>query len=494
MPGTNIWPLAFVAFIPILFYRVRFNAKYGWVASSVFSLAVSVYFGHWYFILMGGGFGGAILALSSIIGFAFLYFLVFELSVWVSWRRPTLMPFALPILWTAFDFARTSIPGCKMAWFPVIANTQAGNLGLLQNLSAGGVELVTFLILVVNASFAYILVKPTRINRYLWASLVLAAPLFLSIAGTITVNRLNESSDAGYTPKVALIQGWPDKGQGPGDFIRDNLDEFAEAGSVVVFPEIFLGDFNDSSFRDVCKEAAVDYGIYLVVQGPESISDCSYNTAVLFNPGGEIELKYRKQYIPPGDYTLPGGGLVTRNGIEDAGLLICYDTHFPEAPREQARDGVRYFLVPSNDVGYGDDFFYRVHFNNHVFRAVENRAYIYVAGADGITGAIGPTGRVIEELPSGVKGEALLVKEQPIIGDVTFYARYPWFFPVAIIGGLLFVLVAGVTSSRSRWRMSETERDTEPEREAVPEEGERVIEAVEPGETIGGGNGSKKAR
>ncbi|MCP4230745.1 MAG: apolipoprotein N-acyltransferase [bacterium] len=494
MPETIIWPLAFVAFIPLLFYRVRFNARYGWVATWVFSLGISVYFGHWYFTLMGSGFGGVILASLCIIGFALLYFLIFELAVWVSWRRPTLMPFALPVLWTAFDFVRTVVPGFNQAWFPVITNTQAGNLGLLQNLSVGGVELVTFLILVVNAAIAYVLVKPLKLNRYVWAALVLAGPLFLSVAGTITVNRLNELSDTGNTPKVVLVQGWPDRGQEPGDFIRDNLDKYGKSDSVVVFPEIFLGDFSDSAFRESCRDAAVDFGVYLVIQGPETISGSSYNTAELINPDGETLLKYQKQYIPPGDLTLPGRGLILREGLDDAGLLICYDTHFAPAIREQSRDGVRFFLVPSNDVGYGDAFFYRVHFNNHIFRAVENRAYVYIAGADGITGAISPTGRVIGELPVGVRGEALLVDEQPLIGGITFYARYPWIFPAALIGGLLFVLVAGTTSHRSRWRVSKTERETEPEKDDVSEEGEKVIEAVGPDDTIGGGNGSKKAR
>jgi len=165
MPGLSIWPFAVFAFVPILFHRVRYNVKFGWIGSLVFSLIMSVYFGHWYFTLMGSGFGAVIYALLSILGFALLYFLVFELAVWVSWRRPILMPFALPVLWTAFDLLRTMTPGVNLAWFPVIANSQAGNLGILQSMSAGGVGLVTFLLLLVNASLAYVLVKPIKIPR-----------------------------------------------------------------------------------------------------------------------------------------------------------------------------------------------------------------------------------------------------------------------------------------------------------------------------------------
>jgi apolipoprotein N-acyltransferase len=186
---------------------------------------------------------------------------------------------------------------------------------------------------------------------------------------------------------------------------------------------------------------------------------------------------------------------VERNGFDDAGLLICYDTHFASAPREQARDGVRFFLVPSNDVGYGDEFFYQVHFNNHIFRAVENRAYIYVSGADGITGAISPTGKVLGTLPIGVRGEALVIGEQPIVGDVTFYTRFPWVFPVALCGGLLFILVAAATSHRSRWRITrEVEKDEKCEEEVLSDDTEKVIEAVPPDNPVSGGNGSNGQR
>lgn len=495
MPGTGIWPLALVAFVPILVHRVRYNVKLGWVGSLVFALVVSVYFGRWYFTLFGGGFGAILFSLFAIIGFALLYYIVLELAVWVSWRRPVLMPFALPVLWTAFDLFRTMTPGVNLAWFPVIANSQADNLGILQSLSVGGVELVTFLILLVNASLAYVLVKPIKIPRYIWAAFILLGPLFLSISGIITVNRLNQSEETDNIPEVVLIQGWPDKGEGAESFIRADLDEFGEPGAIVVFPEIFMGDFSDPDFREGCRSAAEDFGVYLVVQGPETISGCSYNAAVLFGPDGKALLKYRKQYIPPGDPTIPGRGLDERNGFDDAGLLICYDTHFASAPQEQARDGVRFFLVPSNNVGYGDEFFYRIHFNNHIFRAVENRAYIYVSGADGITGAISPTGKVLGTLPIGVRGEALVIGEQPIIGDVTFYSRFPWVFPVALAGGLLFILVAAAISHRSRWRTTrEVEKGEIREEEALPDDTEKVIEAVTPDNPVSGGNGSNGQR
>ncbi len=495
MPGTGIWPLALLAFVPILVHRVRYNVKFGWAGSLVFAFVMSGYFGRWYFTFAGGGFGAIVFSVFAIAGFALLYFAVFELAVWVSWRRPAWMPFALPVLWTAFDLFRTSTPGVNIAWFPVIANSQAGNLGILQSMSVGGVELVTFLILLVNASLAYVLVKPVKIPRYVWAAFILLGPLFLSVSGIITVNRLNQPGEKDTVPKTVLIQDWPDIDQDSDDFIRSNLEEFAESGAIVVFPEISLGDFSDPDFSEDCRNAAVDYGVYLVVQGPETISGNHYNTAILFDPTGEALLKYRKQKTAPGESSIPGRGLVERNGFDDTGLLICYDTHFASAPREPARVGVRFFMVPSNDVGYGDDFFYPVHFNNHIFRAVETRAYIYVSGADGITGAISPTGKVLGTLPIGVRGEALVISEQPLVGDVTFYARFPWVFPVALCGGLLFILVAAVTSHRSRWRTTrEVEKSEEREGEALSDGTEKTIEAVPPDNTVGGGNGSKEKR
>ncbi len=492
MPGTGIWPFALVAFVPILVHRVRYNVRYGWIGSLLFALLVSAYFGHWYFTFTGGSYGGVVFSLFAIVGFALLYFVVFELAVWASWRRPALMPFALPVLWASFDLFRTVTPVINRAWFPVIANSQAGNLGILQSMSVGGVELVTFAVLLVNASLAYVLVKPVKIPRYFWAAFVLAGPLFLSISGIVAVNRLGQTETTDNVPEVVLIQGWPDTNESAGDFITSNLDEFAEPGDIVVFPELFLGDFSDPEYREVCSDVAANYGVYLVVQGPETISGSFYNMTVMYDPDGEPLLKYRKQHIAPGEASLSSRGLVERNGFDNAGLLICYDTHFAPSPREQTREGVRFFLVPSNDVGYGNEFFYKIHFNNHIFRAVENRAYIYVSTVDGITGAISPTGKVLGTLPLGVNGEALKIAEKPILGDVTFYARYPWVFPIALAIGLLFALVAATTSHRSRWRVSETEESAKREEEVLPAGEEEVIEAVRPGDELGGGNGSKR--
>ena len=117
------------------------------------------------------------------------------------------------------------------------------------------------------------------------------------------------------------------------------------------------------------------------------------------------------------------------------------------------------------------------------------------AGADGITGAISPAGKVLGTIPIGVRGEALIIDEQPIIGHVTFYARYPWVFPVTLFGGLLFIMIAAATSHRSRWRTTrEVEKSEEREEEVLSDDTEKVIEAVPPDYPVSGGNGSKEKR
>ncbi|MHA2024061.1 MAG: carbon-nitrogen hydrolase family protein [Candidatus Thorarchaeota archaeon] len=75
-----------------------------------------------------------------------------------------------------------------------------------------------------------------------------------------------------------------------------------------------------------------------------------YNTAIVFNPKGEIEAKYRKIFPwMPFEDTASGTDFVTFEipGITTVGLVICYDLWFPEIFRTLAWKGAEVILQPS---------------------------------------------------------------------------------------------------------------------------------------------------
>ena len=90
---------------------------------------------------------------------------------------------------------------------------------------------------------------------------------------------------------------------------------------------------------------AVVYGF------PEREGTEVYNAALVIGPDGAALAHHRKLAIPPGfelDYFTPGSGLTlfAFGGLK-FGLLICYDSEFPEAVRATAEAGAEAILVPT---------------------------------------------------------------------------------------------------------------------------------------------------
>ncbi len=75
-----------------------------------------------------------------------------------------------------------------------------------------------------------------------------------------------------------------------------------------------------------------------------------YNTAIAFNPKGEMVAKYRKIYPwEPYEDTAKGSEFVVFDipGVTKVGLVICYDLWFPELFRTLAWMGAEVILQPS---------------------------------------------------------------------------------------------------------------------------------------------------
>jgi formamidase len=99
------------------------------------------------------------------------------------------------------------------------------------------------------------------------------------------------------------------------------------------------------------SQLAKDVGCWLV---PGSFLEADgskvYNTAIVFNPKGEIVAKYRKIYPwMPFEDTANGTDFVVFEipGITKVGLVICYDLWFPELFRTLAWMGAEVILQPS---------------------------------------------------------------------------------------------------------------------------------------------------
>lgn len=162
----------------------------------------------------------------------------------------------------------------------------------------------------------------------------------------------------------------------------------AEKASLVIFPELALSGLMRATSEtvpgpstEVLAAKAKEYGVYVVVGLLERYKEKFYNTAVLIGPGGIVG-KYRKIHlwypsedeipVEPGDLGYP----VFTTNIGKIGMMICYDSWFPEPARVLALNGAEIIAVPTYTGLHSEfDYIFRT-------RALEN--HVWIVGANGI--------------------------------------------------------------------------------------------------------------
>lgn len=170
-----------------------------------------------------------------------------------------------------------------------------------------------------------------------------------------------------------------------------------------VFPEFFnaplMAEFNHLKESDAIRELAkfteviknrmsefsISYNINIISGSmPELIGDTLYNVGYLCRRDGSIE-RYEKIHVTPDEAKVwgmqRGSELKTfETDCGKIGILICYDSEFPELSRLLADEGMDILFVPfltDTQNGYS-----RVRLCAQA-RAVENECYVAIAGSVG---------------------------------------------------------------------------------------------------------------
>ncbi|WP_367388378.1 bifunctional GNAT family N-acetyltransferase/carbon-nitrogen hydrolase family protein [Lewinella sp. LCG006] len=133
------------------------------------------------------------------------------------------------------------------------------------------------------------------------------------------------------------------------------------------------------------SELAISYNINIITGSmPEVRDDLLYNVGYLCRRDGTVE-RYEKLHVTPDEAKVWGmqGGEVLKTFDTDCGkigILICYDSEFPELSRLLADEGMDILFVPfltDTQNGYS-----RVR-NCAQARAIENECYVAIAGSVG---------------------------------------------------------------------------------------------------------------
>jgi len=392
-------------------------------------------------------------------------------------RKVTRWPLAilLPIVWTASELALNYLSDLSFPWLPLgLAVAHAPVLAQVVDLS--GVRGLSFCIAAVNGCVAdawLLRAEHRRVAVRILSALVLLAAVAAYGEWRIATIRLTPLA------RIAIIQ--PDIPEEAKLRIENPTEHVAKLAAMtraevarsspdlVVWPEAALDRFvwQYPEWLDSLRSAVALHPTPMVVgfmdsSDPRKTPFDYYNAALLTDPRGNVSPQppYRKHFLVPIVERVPFvnpdwfrgvnyfGGF-GRGTTEDpfhldfgtVGILICYESIFPQLSREYALQGTSVLLNITNDAWFQRSSAPYQHFAHLSLRAIENRLPVVRAANTGISGWIDPLGRVRAETPIFVpRAETYDVE---VTSQRTLYTQIgDWVGPLCLAITLGFLIVA----------------------------------------------------
>lgn len=386
---------------------------------------------------------------------------------------------AVPLAWTAGEWVRAHLPGGLAFPWLGLGTSLTGFPELVGVAELVGARGVTFW-LALSAGLAAELVVRSREGRRRGAAalslaLVLAIPagwgvwraasLELRDAGRVAVVRTEVPRDlrtdarrAVDTTTAQLASLVPEPAAGELDLV---------VWPETAFPVRFGGPDGEEArrfARSVSRRlgAAVLVGAY-GSSGPEGRR---HNSAFLVDSAGPTGFVYHKRFLVPvveRAPPLPGGGVGPDRwgGLAPGaswptgplgrglrfGVLVCYESAFPEAARAYARRGADLLVNVTNDDWFGGTFRQaptagpRQHSAHLVMRSVENRIPAARSANGGIAMVVDPVGRI--HAAASVRAPGLRVAPIRTADVDTLYSRIGDVAGIGSAAATLLLLLAG---------------------------------------------------
>jgi apolipoprotein N-acyltransferase len=485
-PPFDLGPLACVALVPLfLAWRgrgARASAGLAFVAGAVYYSIVCSWI--WYF--------GAVAIVPFVAACAAYWAGAGAVIGWFR-TRGFMNPFLTAAVWVIADACVARVPFGGFSW---------GELGYAFHdivparavAGIGGLTLVTFLAVALNALIADLLVARDRWRRYVHAYVGIA--FIAAIAVVATVTRANPHFENSL--HVALLQG-NDKNRDLTDaelkarYLPNSHFDLArrivDPVDLIVFPESSMDadPRTDQYVHDRLAAVARQHHAWVLanatVDAPPDGRKAS-NLDVLFAPDGEIAGTYAKRHLVPfGEYVPFRGQLegwigalknVPRDfvrgrspGIFDiAGTaasartriatVICFESAFGFEVRSRVREGAQVLVVSTNNRSYRRSANSAQHVAFGQMRAAETGRPVVHAAISGITAIIDADGVVHDE--TRLFDRAVVETTVGATTGQTMYVRYGEWALLASIAG---VVIAGISALVRRRRAPSVDSRTD---------------------------------
>ena len=493
-PDVNFYHLAWLSLIPLLILVFNSNPKKSFftgIISGTVYFSVLLYWIAPTFTAAGEPVILGILSLLSLAVYLSIFTGFFCLITAIYFKKSeggTAVILFAPLIWTGIEYIR----GHLFGGFPwgLLGYSQWPNKYVAQITDITGVYGVSFLIMTVNVLFAYLINsiisgdnKKTVLKKILTPSILVGAIIVLSFAyGVYSLRRHNRSNDL-KTLRIAVLQGnidqykkWDNEYSEGIITTYENLalEAAKDKPDIIIWPESALPCLlnNDKILRDRISRLCKKTNTWHLVGAVDLYGGDFYNSALLLNASGTLVGRYDKIHLVPFGETIPlktflGKFIKTLNELGEIspgkeykvlplgfherrelalGANICFEAIFPEIFQKLSKNGARILVNLTNDAWYMNTSAPRQHFIFNVFRAIENRRYLIRAANTGISGVIGPTGRIARETIVFVPG--IVVYDIPINPKMpnSFYTVFGDVFAYAciLLSAALFLTTAGV--------------------------------------------------
>ena len=401
--------------------------------------------------------------------------------------------FLAPVIWTALELIR----GWFLTGFPwgSMGYSQWNNLPAIQIASFVGIYGISFIIVLVNAAIArFILVLPEW-RRGLYALILPAVILiaifaygFIKLAQPPPGQKLNIAIVPGNVPQMEKWTG--DVGKIFRKYLKTTECLAGKELDLIVWPETCIPTnllrradmFNQVKSTIQSLNAPLLFGI------PYYNDAKTYNAVFLLSPNGEVLEEYYKIHLVPfGEYTphqlkqmLPEPIREKIVGFIDFdkgekftifslpvvnddfrtnfkmdspkfGIVICFESAFPGFFRKFVKLGANFMGVVTNDAWFTGTASPEQHFTMSVFRAIENRVFLFHAANGGISAIIDQFGRISSKVIKYPEND-FITGEMYLSQDKTFYTRYGDWLPqicLLLTGGVVLWIAVSLLKRSS---------------------------------------------
>lgn len=501
-PPWNLWPLAWVALVPLLWGA---RGRSPWMTRiAAYAFGVIFLGGLLYWINM--------VRYPAPVGF--MVGVVFIPLVFVFWMEAVrrawtsgngVARIAMPVaLWVTLEWLMSQGTFAFPWWS--LSYSQTRNLAVMQVASVTGMYGISFLVLACNLFALEFVTHRLRRHRAFWlgvAGLIVAAH---AAGGALVL----ASHPGGKSFRMAVIQGGfrqeeKENVMNLGEMLRTHIEMTREVVAnshpdMVVWEETvtplmwIAGPMNYAAFRGEVDRM----GTTLVTGAYDSVGDKDYNAVVVFQPGKGLVGKYYKMHLVPFGEMMPYRDSLNRipglktwidsnvypndttagndykvfdDRVGKFSSIICFESLLPQISRRMVQLGAQFLLVLTNDAWFGKTAGPWQHVAMAAMRAVETRRFVVQAANTGVSAVFDPFGRTVAS--SGLfTREVIHARIFPATGMTPYVRCGDWFSWLCLLATLGCVGVIVVSGKKKEMKTAVDEKTEKPGKNslAAPEE------------------------